>query len=258
MGIAFWRDFSTFSVLFLGLIALRRDLLRIGRKDLPWLALMGSLTIGLFHVLWNTNVLVNGVAMATMLQSNAPIVVTVVAWILWREPLTWRKIAAIALALVGTVLIGRVDNLQGQQIALQGLLVGLGSAVAYGLMSLFGKKLAGDYSPWTILVYIFGFGALTLLPFQIRDGFTTPHSSLGLAYFAGMVLFTTIGGFALYTLALRRLQASVAAIVATAEVPFATVVSYVTLGERLDAWQIMGGLLVIGGVFLLSWPQRRS
>ncbi|MFW6183478.1 MAG: DMT family transporter [Chloroflexota bacterium] len=257
VGIAFWRDLATFVVLFAGISLLRPDLLRIKLRDLPWLALMGSLSIGLFHVLWNSSILVNGVAMATVLQANAPVVVAVIAWIVWREPLTWRKVVAIVLALLGTVFIGGVDSLQQQQIALQGLLLGLGSAVAYGFMSLFGKKLAGDYSSWTILVYIFGFGALTLLPFQIGDGFTAPHSTLGVAYFAGMVLVTTIGGFALYTLALSRLQASVAAIVATAEVPFAAIVSYVTLGERLGVWQVTGGLLVISGVILLSWPQRR-
>lgn len=258
VGIAFWRDLGTFAVLFLGVLLLRPALLRVAWRDLPWLVLMGSLSIGLFHVLWNSSILVNGVAMATVLQSNAPVLVTVVAWLIWREPLTWRKVVAIVLAIAGTVLIGRVDMLQQQQIALQGLLLGLGSAVVYGLMSLFGKKLAGDYSPWTILVYIFGFGALTLLPFQIRDGFTAPGNALSVAYFAGMILITTIGGFALYTLGLSRLQASVAAIVATAEVPFATIVSYITLGERLDAWQVSGGLLVIGGVILLSWPQKRA
>lgn len=258
VGIAFWRDLSTFITLFSGILLLQPQLLHVARRDLPWLALMGSFSIGLFHVLWNTSILTNGVAMATVLQSNAPLVVTIVAWVLWREPLTWRKISAITLALVGTALIGGPEMFQGQDIALQGLFVGLASAVTYGMMSLLGKKLAGDYSPWTILVYIFGFGALTLLPFQIGDGFTAPQSLSTVAYFAGMVLFTTIGGFALYTLSLSRLQASVAAILATAEVPFATVVSYVTLGERLNLWEVGGGLLVIAGVILLSWPRRRA
>lgn len=258
VGIAFWRDLGTFALLFPAILLLRPSLLRVARRDLPWLMLMGSLSIGLFHVLWNSTVLINGAAVATVLQSNAPILVTVVAWFIWREPLTWRKVAAIVLALAGTALIARIDTFQQQQIVLPGVLLGLASAVVYGLMSLFGKKLARDYSPWTILVYIFGFGALTLLPFQLYDGFTVPHNGSGIGYFIGMILITTIGGFALYTLGLSRLQASVAAIVATAEVPFATIVAYIALGERLDAWQISGGLLIIGGVLLLSWPGKRA
>lgn len=258
VGIAFWRDLLTFAILFLGLLLFRRDLFRIARRDLIWFVLMGTISIGLFHLVWNLAVQANGVSVSTVLQSNAPMVVAIVAWFLWREPLTWRKGLAILFAVVGTALIGRIDNILSQQIALQGLLLGLLAALLYGLMSLFGKKLAGDYSPWTILVYIFGFGALVLLPFQIATGFTAPQTTAGIFYFLGMVLLTTIGGFALYTLALRRLQASVAAIVATAEVPFAMIISYLVLDERLDAWQVGGALLVIAGVMLLSWPARRS
>lgn len=258
VGIAFWRDLLTFIVLLLGILALKPSLLHIERRDLLWLALMGSFSIGLFHVVWNISILVNGVAVSTVLQSNAPMVVTIVAWLLWREPLTWRKLLAIFLALVGTALISRIDNILSQQIAGQAFLLGLATALLYATMSLFGKKLAGSYRPWTILVYIFGFATLTLLPFQIGDGFTTPHTLAGIVYFIGMVLFTTIGGFALYTLSLRSLQASVASIVAIAEVPFASIVSYIVLAERLDLWQVSGGLLVIAGVLLLSWPVRRS
>jgi DME family drug/metabolite transporter len=140
-------------------------------------------------------------------------------------------------------------------VTLFGLLVALGAALAYGGFSLFGKKLVGDYSPWTILVYVFGFGALTLLPFQVGTAIPWPVPIPVLGFFAGLVLVSTISGFALYTTGLRRLQASIAAIVATTEVPFASFVSYVALGERLDGWQILGAILVVGGVLLLSWPQ---
>lgn len=257
VGIAFWRDLLTFSVLFSGIFLFRRDLLRVDRGDMIWLALMGSISIGLFHFIWNLTIQANGVAVATVLQSNAPMVVALVAWFLWREPLTSRKLLAIFLAFVGTVFIGRIDNILAQQVAVQGLLLGLFSSLLYGMMSIFGKKLAGSYTPWTILVYIFGFGALVLLPFQILDGFSTPRTPITIAYFIGMVLLTTIAGFGFYTYSLRTLQASVAAIVATAEVPFATILSYIILRERLDVWQVVGGLLVIAGVVVLSWPQRR-
>ena len=94
-----------------------------------------------------------------------------------------------------------------------------------------------------------------LLPFQIRAPIPWPLAPQVLSWYAGLILLSTISGFGLYTTGLRHLQASVAAIVATAEVAFAAVVSYITLGERLDGWQILGAILVIGGVVLLSWPR---
>ncbi len=255
-GLAFWRDLATFSSLLI-LIALFQfgDKLKVHWRDLPWLAAMGAISIGLFHVMWNTAVLVNGVSVATVIQANAPIFVTFMAWLLWREPLTRRKMVAIVLACMGTVLISRLDALGTTQVTLFGLLVALGAALAYGGFSLFGKRLVGNYSPWTVLVYVFGFGALTLLPFQVGTAVPWPVPIHVLGFFAGLILVSTISGFALYTTGLRRLQASIAAIVATTEVPFASFVSYVALGERLDGWQILGAILVVGGVLLLSWPQ---
>jgi drug/metabolite transporter (DMT)-like permease len=255
-GLAFWRDLGTFTCLLVGTALLGAGAkLRVNRRDLPWLAAMGAISIGLFHVMWNTAVLVNGVSVSTVIQANAPIFVTIMAWLLWREPLTRRKIGAIALAFIGTLLISRLDGLGTRQITLFGLLIGLAAAFAYGGFSLFGKKLTGNYSPATVLIYAFGFGMLTLLPFQIGTALPWPIPVLVLGYYAGLVLLTTVGGFVLYTTGLRRLQASVAAIVATTEVPFAALVSYVALGERLDGWQLVGAVLVIVGVILVSWPQ---
>lgn len=163
LGLAFWRDLSTFTCLFSGLALFRPKLLRVQRRDLPWLAVMGALSIGFFHVMWNMAVLINGVSVATVIQANAPIFVTLMAWLLWREPLTGRKISAVALA---------------------------------------------------------------------------------------------FSGFALYTTALQRLPASVAAIVATMEVPFAAIISYAALGERLEMGQVLGAVLVSSGVLWLSWPPK--
>ena len=257
-GLAFWRDLGTFTCLLIVVALLRPGTaFRVARRDLPWLAGMGAISIGLFHVMWNTAVILNGVSVATVIQANAPIFVTLMAWLLWREPLTGRKIGAVALAFAGTVLIARLDGLGATRITLFGLLIALAAAFTYGGFSLFGKKLTGRYSSWTILLYAFGFGTLTLLPFQAAVTFPWPIPLNVLLYYVALVLVTTVSGFALYTSGLKRLEASVAAIVATTEVPFAAIVSYVALRERLDGWQILGAALVVGGVVLVSWPGGR-
>ena len=260
VSLAFWRDLGTFLCLLLGLALFRPALLRVRRRDLPWLAAMGGLSIGLFHFAWNTSIMLNGAALSVVFQSNAPIVVTAVAWLLWQEPLSGRKIAAIALALAGTVLIaglfGAGEGGSSVVITPTGLLLGVGLALAYSTMSLFGKKLVGDYSAWTVLLYIFGFGALVLLPLQVGSALPRPLSAGTLLPYAGLVLLTTIGGFGLYTLGLRGLQASVATITATTEIPFAAILAYLLLDERLSPAQVAGSVLVAVGVILVSWKRR--
>jgi drug/metabolite transporter (DMT)-like permease len=259
VGLAFWRDITTFTFLLLGLAVFKPEMLRIKRADIPWIAAMGAISIGFFHVLWNTAVLVNGVSVATVIQCNAPIFVTIMAWVLWREPLSPLKILAILVAGVGIILIARLDNLAQSDITIYGLVIALLSAIAYGSFSLFGKKLSASYSSWTILLYVFGFASLALLPFQlVGRSAPWPVPTKTLLSFLALVLFTTISGFGLYTTGLRRLQASIASITSNTEVPFAAVLSYFMLGERLDLLQVIGAILVVGGVVLVSLPRRKA
>lgn len=254
IGLAFWRDIGTFVCLLIGVSVFQRDLLRVKRKDLPWLLVMGAFSIGMFHVLWNTSVTTIGASVSTVIQGNAPIFVTVLAWLLWKEPLTTRKIAAIGLAMIGTALISRLDNYSQSDITVLGILIGLGAALGYGSFSLFGKKLSGSYSSWTILLYVFGMASVVLFPFQFGSSSPWIEAPTVQLHYAGLILFTTLAGFGLYTAALYRLQASVAAITANAEVPFAAVLAYLFLGERLDSWQIVGAVLIVIAVILISLP----
>jgi len=258
VGLAFWRDISTFVTLIIGITIIRPSLLRVRPRDLPWLAGMGAISIGLFHVFWVTSVVLNGAAIGTVIQCNAPIFVTFLAWAIWREPINSRKIVAIVLSIIGTLMIANVQGMGGVEITLLGVFIGLASAVTYGTFSLFGKKLTGDYNPWTIMVFIFGFGALMLLPFQFGLLHPWPVSSEVLSWFTGLILISTIMGFGLYTTSLVWLQASVASITATTEVPFAAMMAYVFLNERLNFFQVLGALCVIGGVILVSLPNRIS
>lgn len=262
VSLAFWRDLVTFLTLLAGLALVRPGLLRVKRRDLPWLAAMGAISIGFFHVAWNSAVLLIGASVTTVFQGNSPLLVALLAYLLWREPLTGRKWAAILLGVGGTVLIAGLPGLSGAggtgniHITPAGLLLGLGVAGAYATLTLFGKKLVGEYSSWTVLAYSFGFAALALLPLQIGRPLPGPASPALVVPFAALVLVTTVGGFGLYTNGLRGLTASTAAIVGLAEIPFAAILAYLLLDERLTVAQMIGSALVATGVILIS--RRRA
>jgi len=252
VGLAFWRDLITSIVLFFGLVILKPKLLRIKLKDLPWLIGMGVISIGIFHIFWVKAVVMLGASLATVVQCNAPIFVTIMAWVLFREHLTSRKISAVILAAAGTILVSGINNTGDWKIVPAGLLIGLGSAITYGTLSLFGKKLSGDYNAWTIMFYIFSIASLTLFVVQLGKPEPFPIQSGVLLDYSVFVLFSTIAGFGLYTMALRILPASVAAITATTEILFASILAFIFLNERMDLWQILGAALIISGVMLVS------
>jgi len=257
LALAFWRDFTTFLVLLLGLRLLHPAWLEVNKRDLKWLIGLGG-SLGIFHVFWNLGVLVNGAPVATVQQAAMPAVVAIVASLIWAEPLTGRKIVAIILTFVGTVLVSGVDVLGQTGITLGGFLIGLGIPLSYASWNLFGKRVRGDYNPVTTLTYGFGFGALVLLPFQFFTPQPWPVPTETFLWFAGLISVATILAFSLYTFALGRLQASVASILAMAEIPIVAVYAYFLLGDRMSLDQIVGAVLVIAGVVMLSWPKKKE
>ncbi len=258
LALAFWRDLFTFTALLVGVGVLRPAWLRVQRRDLLWMVALGSISVGTFHVLWNLGVLLNGVAVTTVQQAAVPVIVAIAARLLWSEPLTRRKVLAIVLTFAGTVLVSGLDVLGKAKLTVPGLLVGMGVPVTYATFTLFGKQIAGRYRAPTILTYGFGFGALTLLPFQFITAQPWPVPGMTWLWLAGLVSLSTIIPFSAYTFGLGRLPASVAGILAMAEIPFASLYAYLLLGERLTATQLVGAALVISGVLSLSWRGWRS
>jgi DME family drug/metabolite transporter len=254
LALAFWRDLLTFLTLLTGMRLLRPGWLRVRRRDLAWLAALGG-SLGVFHVFWNLGVMINGAAVATVQQAAMPAIVAVAAWLIWREPLTWRKVLAIALAFAGTVLVSGLDALGQVELTPGGLLVGLGIPVTYAGWNLLGKKIRAHYNALTVLTYAFGFGALVLLPLQFFTPQPWPVPPVTWLWCAGLIGVATITPFSVYTFGLGHLPASVASILAMAEIPIVAVYAYVLLDEQLTSSQVLGATLVVGGVLLLI--QRR-
>jgi drug/metabolite transporter (DMT)-like permease len=258
LNLAFLRDSLAFMI-FLAIVLIRRPaILKINPKDLIWLALMGGVGIGIFHALWNISVLINGIAVGTMLQYNEAIIITIAAVYFFHESMHWRKLLAIAGSLIGTALISGIMTLDTSTLTGIGLLVGLGSAVTHACFNLFGKKLSGSYPPLTIMVYAFGFASIALLPLQLISPFPTfivPTAILDLLILA---FGPTVLAFVAFTIALKRIPVSTANIIAIIEVPMAAIFGIVFLHETLNTWQMLGAGLVVGSVLLISLGRRKA
>ena len=255
ISLAFWRDLVSSIFLLACILVINPKLLRVHKADWPWLITMGVFSIGIFHICWNIAVVRLGASLATVIQCNATVIVSLLAWALFKESLSLIKILAIAASVGGTVLAAGMVGTWDLRVDPIGIWIGLGSAVTYGSLSLIGKKLSRDYNTWTITFYIFTIGTLTIFLFQGGQPDPWIAGSGILPWLLGFVLMSTMLGFAVYTKALSMLPASVAAILSTAEILFAAILAAIFLGERLGAWQILGALLIVLGVVLVSIPR---
>jgi drug/metabolite transporter (DMT)-like permease len=257
--LAFWRDTLSFAALLVICLSQGQRLDRVARRDWPRLATLGAISIGIFHVLWATAVVVIPVAVATVLNYTAPFFVVLWSWWVWRQRPSRRQVTALLLAFVGCLLVTGAYRAGAQHLNWPGLLVGLSTGVTYAGFTLLGKPLQARYSDWIVLTYAFGFGALTILLLRPSAPSGMWGQPLGAWLWMTVLVFvSTVGGFGLYLAGLRSLSASTASITATLEPVMAAALAFVLLGELIAPAQMLGGLLVIGAVSLLSLPTHAN
>ena len=254
LAVAFWRDALIAVVCLAGLLVLRPQALRVGRSDLRGFAAIGAISVGLYHALWVISIGLNGAAVATVLIYTFPVFVTLGAWLLFHEPIRRPQILALALALLGCALVVRAYDPAVLQVSWFGVLVGLSTGLTHAGYVLFSQRAVQSYSPWTSLGYTMLFGSLMLLglnlvvaPGELLAIGSSPNTWLLLVVLA---LGPTLGGYVLFTAALRHIPGRIAGLIAVVEAPVAALLAALVLGERMEWPQLLGLVLVLAAVAL--------
>ncbi|MGM0905574.1 MAG: DMT family transporter [Pseudomonadota bacterium] len=187
----------------------------------------------------------SSVAVAATLMYCAPIFVYLISFALKLESPTLVKWAAIALVMVGVVLLTRVYQIEGNSITLLGVATGLLSGLSLAFF-IFGFKYATKHgSPQAILTIAF----LTLV--VVLGALIDPAEAAQVPGSVDWPLFAIIGvlgggaSFILYLIGLRRTSPALASIVATIEPVTASLFGVIVLGEVLAYSQILGMLLIL-------------
>ena len=254
LTLAFWRDF------FVVLVVLPVTVLRFGlptRRELVRLGLAGVMFIGVYHAVWIFSVAYNGPAVAVVLIYTFPAFTTLGAWLFWRETPSRSAVLGLVLAFVGCLLVVQAYKPELLVLNWLGVVCGIATGVSQAGYSLFTQRAIRNSQPWTTLAWMMTFGTLALLFVQRPATFF----SVGTTVWPWLVVIAlaigpTLGGYALYSMALRTLPAGVAGTVVTMEAPFAAILSAITVGQWLSWPQVAGLLLVLLGAVLpqtVSW-----
>lgn len=262
--LAFWREIFVVLSVFPFLLFSRSRLLKIQRKDLPFLFLFGAV-LAVFNILWTLAVTLTGAAVATVLVYSSAAFTAILGRIFLKEQLGWVKTIAIILCLVGCVFVSGATNEAVWQTNALGIITGLSSGLLYGIYSLVGRRATQrSINPWTSLFYSFLFAAtilltLNLLPLDFLPGTAQNPMEmfmLGDAWQGWLLLVLlaagpTLLGFGLYNVSLGLLPSSTANLILTSEPVFTTISAYFLLGERLSGPEILGSVLILGALVFL-------
>ena len=248
------RALGALIVIAVAVAVVRPRLLRIERSQVPLMALIGIVGLAVVYATYFIAIERLQIGPAVTLQYLAPLMLLLWLWLARGRRLSPSLWAAMAISIVGTVLVVRAFQIDSLDIF--GVAAGLMAALAYAYY-LVNIERAGRYSaPATILVWAFGFATLTWLVVQPLwsfpwSEFATADSLLRGAF---LIVLGTALPFACIVTALRHVPAARVAIVATVEPVLAAVFAFVILDQGLAAVQIVGGLLVIGAVV---WTQSQ-
>ena len=216
------------------------------RGELPLLLLSG-VAMGINWILLFQAYRYTTISMATLSYYFAPVIVTAVSPVLFRERMTKKQLLCFLLSTAGLVLIIGAGETGGSGTDLTGILFGLGAAVFYAAVILLNKRIrqvAGIHRTFLQLVA----AAVILLPYVALTGGSSLGSlgALGFGCLLVVGLIHTGITYCMYFTALRDLSGQEAAILSYIDPLVAALVSVTLLGEAMTLWQAVGGAMILG------------
>jgi drug/metabolite transporter (DMT)-like permease len=198
------------------------------------------------------------VAVAATLMYSAPIFVYLVSFTLRLERPSARKWAAIAVVMLGILLLTRVYDIGTSAVTFVGVWAGLLAGLSYALF-IFGFKYAAPHaSPQGILVIAFAVVAILLLWTGEQTQIAAALSSSDWPLFVGLGVLGAGLSFVLYIIGLNRTASTLASIVAMVEPVTAALFGVVVLNEQLAGPQVLGMVLILVTVTALSLYSQRQ
>ncbi len=245
--------FTAGALLLWALLGFGKEKVRVavGLKRSAFLFGMGSLGYGAVSTLYFESLRYLPSSAVAMFFYIYPAFVTVLAYLFFRERLERRKIMALLLAASGTLLMLWAPGLR---LNVTGITLALAGAFLYSLYILAVTRAVSMVSPKIMSVYVITAAAILFVGYGAFAGqlkFDLPLSAW--LAIGAIAVFSTVVAIAAFAAGLQKLGPAWASIVSTFE-PVVTVLLAVTLlGERLTAYQLAGGSLIVGGVLLLQW-----
>jgi len=239
------------AVVFIGLVLLvtRRPIpFRQIKKQLPLLLLSGA-AMGINWILLFLAYEHTSVSIATLSYYFAPIIVTLLCPILFKEKLTLKQIVCFVVSTAGLVLITGIQASEGSQ--LTGIAFGLAAAVFYATVILMNKFIKGVDGLHRTFIQFEG-AVIVLIPYVALTGGVT----LGSLNSSGWINLLIVGlvhtglCYCLYFSALKDLPGQKAAILSYVDPLVAVLISVTFLQEPMSPVQWVGGALILGATLV--------
>ena len=225
------------------------------RVNISWAIMifpvLGGLLTALDHGFWNTAVNFTSAANATLLANTAPLWGALFARIVWKEHLARIFWLGMLLTLVGAAIVLGTDLVHEATLGIGGVLA-LTAGVFYAGYFLVTQR---GRVHWDTLSYIWIVSLISstcLLVFSLGMGIpVTGYPPQSYLAFLGAAIVSQTGGYLAVGYSLGHLPASLVAPTLLGQPVVTSLLAIPLLGEALGWGQVIGGLSVLAGIYLV-------
>ena len=251
------------SAILAGLLLLLTDraAFRVSGRQLTIFAVLGIVGVAMLQFTYAVALSLLPVGITLLLEYTAVLMVATIAFFFLHEQVKARLWVAIGCVLVGLAIVAQVWSSELDPL---GVMFAFCAAVALTIYFLGGEREVGKSSPLAVAFWTMLFATLFWAIFSgwweldpsVLMGEVSLTGNLGEIIvplwvpLAWNVVLGSFLAFLLSLIALGRLKATAAGIVASSEVIFAFLIAWLWLGEDLDGVQIIGAGIVLVGIVL--------
>lgn len=201
---------------------------------------------------YNTSILGTSAAIATLLGNVSPFCVAIATWLLFRHRLQSAFWIGLAIAFAGVAAIISTDVHHHAAIGIADVL-GIAAGVCFAGYLMATERARTSFD--TLSLTTLSIAASTVALFGICAILRAPLSGYAPASWAALIglgLVSQVGGYLALTYALGHLPATLTSVVLLLQAPLTAVLALPLLGEHLLPVQIVGGALVLVGVYIVT------
>jgi drug/metabolite transporter (DMT)-like permease len=259
---AFYRVlFTTLPLLPIAIWRYRPAFRRIERRDLVGATLAG-VALAVHFAAWFESLSWTSVAASVTLVQSQPLFVVVGAWLLLRERLSRGMLAGILVAVGGMATMSAGDLLGGGLVGpdplLGNSLAVVGAVMAAGYV-LAGRSLRQRVALVPYVVVVYSVCTVCLLAIALlQGGPLVGYPAREWLIFAGLALGPGLLGHTVINWTLAHLESSVVSVSLLGEPVGATVLALALLGESPTVFTVVGGVVVLAGIFLTASERGRT
>lgn len=242
------------SLLLLPIVLIKRaEFQKITRKE--WLLLFASgMFLALHFALWFGSLKLTTVASSTIILALQPIISLIGGAILFKERTTKAALMTMGIAVIGAMMVGWGDFGLSKNAIIGDILSFLSVVVVVGYL-LIGQTVVKKVSHWVYSFCVFGFAAIALIVYNLATSVPIGgYDSKEWGIFVLLAIVPTIS-HVINNWLMNYVNATTISMSILGEPVGATILAAIILGEHLVFWQIVGGLIVLVGVFFFLLQQ---